>query len=163
MEPSVRFCRSGSSSARRREMVTHNAFWRSLSVDGRQSSSMIRSDATTSSAWINSSKQDACEILDPYDVENGWFEILLPSLQLVVTDQIPDEYREAAQFTLERLHPRDDERVLRQRRSWMRLFEEGKLTLDGLREMARCWPVASSQRIVDQSSREVVRALLVDS
>lgn len=41
--------------------------------------------------WINGSKNkcNETEILDPFDVENGWFEILLPSLQLVVSDSLP--------------------------------------------------------------------------
>lgn len=89
------------------------------------------------SGWINSSKQKCVEILDPLRVQDGWFEVLLPSLQLVlVPEMVPEPLRELAQKTLTRLHLRDDERVLRQRRSWYRLFREGKLTLEGLRQMA---------------------------
>ncbi|MDP2197330.1 MAG: hypothetical protein Q8K01_01985 [Sulfurimicrobium sp.] len=88
------------------------------------------------SAWINSSKQKAVTVLDPLLVQNGWFEVLLPSLQLVVTDQVPNHLRALAEETLNRLHLRDDERVLRQRRRWYRLFREGKLDLNGLRENA---------------------------
>jgi len=90
-----------------------------------------------SSEWINKSKQNADdEVLDPYEVEDGWFEILLPSLQLVLTDAVPQEQRARAEHTLTRLHLRDDERVLRQRRAWYSLYQDGRLTLDGLREMA---------------------------
>ncbi len=90
-----------------------------------------------SSEWINKSKQNADEeVLDPFEVEDGWFEILLPSLQLVLTDAVPPEQRARAERTLARLHLRDDERVLRQRQAWYRLYQEGRLTLDGLREMA---------------------------
>lgn len=85
------------------------------------------------SAWVNSSKQDAENVLDPFEVEDGWFEILLPSLQLVLTDAVPIEHRGRAEFTLRRLHLRDDERVIRQRREWYRLYQEGHLTLAGLR------------------------------
>lgn len=88
------------------------------------------------SGWINSSKQAAGTILDPLDVQENWFEILLPSLQLVVTNRIPNELRAAAEETLERLHLRNDERVLRQRRRWYRQYLEGKLALEGLRENA---------------------------
>lgn len=88
------------------------------------------------SAWINSSKQKERAVLDPLTVQDGWFEVLLPSLQLVVTDQVPVHLRELAEKTLIRLHLRDDERVLRQRRRWYRLFDQGKLDLDGLRENA---------------------------
>jgi hypothetical protein len=41
-----------------------------------------------------------------------------------------------AEFVLKRLHLRDDERVIRQRRAWYGLYEEGKLNLDGLRDGA---------------------------
>ena len=89
------------------------------------------------SGWINQSKRTEDEkVLDPFEVQDGWFEILLPSLQLVMTDQTPPEERERAQYTLKRLHLRDDERVIRQRRAWYEMYEEGKLSLDGLEDVA---------------------------
>jgi hypothetical protein len=90
-----------------------------------------------SSEWINKSKQTADdEVLDPHKVEDGWFEILLPSLQLVLTDAVPAAQRARAARTLARLHLRDDERVLRQRQQWYELYREGELTLEGLRRKA---------------------------
>lgn len=88
--------------------------------------------------WINSSKQNlkAAEIFDPFEVEDGWFEIILPSLQLVGSDAVPEEHRNRAEFVLTRLHLRDDERVIRQRQAWYRMYQDHKLNLDGLREMA---------------------------
>jgi hypothetical protein len=89
------------------------------------------------SAWINSSKQTADErVLDPYEVGDDWFEILLPSLQLVITDRVPVEYRARAEYTLQRLHLRNDERVVRQRQEWYRMYRENEITLDGLRKKA---------------------------
>lgn len=88
------------------------------------------------SAWINSSKQKTEAVLDPLLVQDGWFEMLLPSMQLVVTDQVPAHMRGLAEATLTRLHLRDDERVVRQRRRWYRLYQQGKLDLAGLRENA---------------------------
>jgi len=89
------------------------------------------------SQWVNSSKQTADdEVLDPFEVADGWFEILLPSLQLVLTDRIPPEVRGRAAHTLKRLHLRDDERVIRPRREWYRMYMAGELTLEGLREKA---------------------------
>ncbi|WP_249677636.1 hypothetical protein [Pseudomonas abieticivorans] len=88
--------------------------------------------------WINSAKgnKKVADILDPFDMQPGWFEISLPSLQLVLTDRIPAKYRERAEKTLHTLPIHDDERLLRVRRQWLRLYEEGRLSLDGLREMA---------------------------
>ena len=85
-------------------------------------------------AWINSSKANtpaAC-LLDPFEVEDGWFELHLPSLQLRVSDTVPDQFRERAEYVLNRLHLSDDERVMRQRSEWFRMYQSGELTLDGL-------------------------------
>jgi len=88
--------------------------------------------------WVNSSKskKPSADILDPFDVGNGWFEILLPSMQLVLTDAIPPAFREKAEKTLAQLPIRDDERILRTRREWYRMYEDGELTLEGLRKKA---------------------------
>jgi hypothetical protein len=90
------------------------------------------------SAWINSSKQSlrSNQILDPFTIGEGWFEIILPSLQLVTTERVPADYRERAEHVLTRLRLRDDERVLRQRREWYRMYQEGELTLQGLAKKA---------------------------
>jgi hypothetical protein len=88
-------------------------------------------------AWINSAKQDLDgEVLDPFEVGEGWFEILLPSLQLVMTDSVPAPHRERAQRTIERLHLGHDERIIRQRQAWYRMYIEHKLTLEGLHDLA---------------------------
>ena len=90
------------------------------------------------SGWVNQSKsklRSGC-LLDPYDVGLGWFEVLLPSLQLRVSDEAPSEIRERAEFMIRKLHLRDDERAIRVRRSWLELYERGDLTLDGLRDRA---------------------------
>lgn len=89
------------------------------------------------SQWINASKQTADDgILDPFEVGEGWFVIELPSLVLRPTDAIPSALRARAAYTIERLHLRDDPRVLRQRLKWWRLYREGRIDLDGLREVA---------------------------
>lgn len=91
------------------------------------------------SGWINSSKQNlrAAQVLDPFDVQDGWFRVLLPSLQLVVDEAaVPAGLLDRARFVLTRLHLRDDERVLRQRREWYRMYQAGELTLGGLRKKA---------------------------
>lgn len=88
--------------------------------------------------WINSSKRHlrAERLIDPFEVADGTFEILLPSLQMQVSERVTGEAREKAQFVLDRLHLRDDERVVRQRREWYRMFQDGEVTLEGLRSKA---------------------------
>ena len=89
------------------------------------------------SGTLNASKRNADDkVLDPYEVGAGWFEVLLPSLQLVVTDAVPPGHRAKAEFTLERLKLRDGERVLRWRKSWYDMYLDGKMTLAGLRDVA---------------------------
>lgn len=86
---------------------------------------------------LNASKGNADDaLLDPHEVGAGWFEIILPSLQMCVTDAVPAAYRAKAEFTLKRLKLRDGERVIRWRRSWYRIYTDGQLTLDGLRTVA---------------------------
>lgn len=84
--------------------------------------------------WLNSSKQNkpVDDLVDPFEDCEGWFEIILPSLQMIVSDDIPHEFRVRAQNTLKTLPIRDDERAIQTRRSLMKMYEEGKLSLAGL-------------------------------
>lgn len=100
------------------------------------------------SGWINSSKGTQDEkVLDPFQVRDGWFEILLPSLQLVLTDAVPQEELYRARFTLERLHLQDDERIIRQRQQWYQTYRDGKLSLEGLANFAPLIARAVSEQL----------------
>jgi hypothetical protein len=89
------------------------------------------------SSTLNSSKQTADDlILDPFEVEQGWFEILLPSLQMRVTDAVPQAYRARAHYTLKRLNLRDGERIIRWRESWYKPYREKEISLEFLRRVA---------------------------
>lgn len=103
-------------------------------------------------AWINSAKK-AGEVLDPYEVGEGWFEVLLPSLQLVATDKVPPERREFVERTLKHLPIAHDERVLKQRRCWYKLYTERKLSLAGLREVAPLIAAAEEKRLLVAAAR----------
>lgn len=109
-----------------------------VSVDEDRSRSYDWTNYRFCAGWLNSSKQSllSTQILDPFEVQNDWFEVLLPSLQLVLTPQVPNECRERAQFVLRRLHLDHDERILRQRREWLRMYEDGELNLAGLEKKA---------------------------
>ena len=89
------------------------------------------------SAPLNSSKRAADDsVLDPYEIGAGWFEIILPSLQMRLTNTVPPALRAKAQYTLERLKLRDGERIVRWRQSWYQMYTDGQLNLDGLRAVA---------------------------
>ena len=90
-----------------------------------------------SSAVLNAMKKNADDsILDPYEVEEGWFEILLPSLIMRATDTIPVQLRSKAEYTLNRLQLRQGERILRWRQSWYELYLSGEIELSALRKFA---------------------------
>lgn len=86
---------------------------------------------------LNASKRTADDaVLDPYVVQRGWFEIILPSLQMRVTDKVPAAHKAAAAFTLKRLKLGDGEKIIRWRRHYYARFQAGQLDLDGLRVFA---------------------------
>jgi hypothetical protein len=49
---------------------------------------------------------------------------------------MPVALRERATRMLDRMHLGHDERVVRQRREWYRMYQAGELTLDGLTKNA---------------------------
>ncbi len=85
---------------------------------------------------ILNQKKGKHKILDPFEVGDDWFEVLLPSLQLVITSNVPRRKRKLTEFTLEKLGLRDSEVVVRYRREWFKLYQDHKLTLNGLRQVA---------------------------
>lgn len=95
------------------------------------------------SSTMNSIKRNADDaVLDPHEVGEGWFEIILPSLQMRITANVPPEYRARAEATLARLKLCDDERLIQWRLSWYEMYEAGELTLDGLERVAPLIAVA---------------------
>jgi len=43
------------------------------------------------------------QVVDPCEVQEGWFEVLLPSFELVATGRVPDGLRAKARTTIEKL------------------------------------------------------------
>lgn len=88
--------------------------------------------------WLNSSKQNepAENLLDPFHVGAGWFEVILPSLQLRVSEACPAEVRARAAYTIRRLRLDHDERSVRTRRAWLAQYEAERIDLDGLERFA---------------------------
>ena len=72
----------------------------------------------------NKKRNEDDQVLDPLVVQEGWFAVSLPGLQLCVTECCPAEFRKRALFTIKRLGLEQDERVLRQRRHWLAEYEE---------------------------------------
>lgn len=80
--------------------------------------------------WVNSSKGTLDDqVLDPFEVGQGWFELLLPSLQVVMTDRVPPRFRSKATVVLDRLRIGHGEQVIRMRQAWLTKYREGKASL----------------------------------
>lgn len=97
--------------------------------------------------WLNSSKKNHQDVLDPYQVGPGWFEIQLPSLQLLTTNHIPVAFQGIVARMMKHFPIVHDERIIRQRRIWYKLYEQEKLTLDGLRDVAPLIAAAEEKRL----------------
>ncbi|MBN9681796.1 MULTISPECIES: hypothetical protein [unclassified Corallococcus] len=127
-----------------------------------------------SAGWLNSRKQAlvSARLLDPFEVEDGWFALLLPSLQLQVTERCPPRLRERAAETLRLLGLDHDERVVRYRRQWLEEYEQRRVTLDYLEDKAplvaravrdwesregRQWSAGSNQVKLTRKSRSGTR------
>lgn len=104
---------------------------------------------------INSRKQGRLEseLLDPFEVRDEWFEILLPSLQLVVTDHCPPELRTRANTMLDKLGLGHSEWIIEIRQSWFELWENG-LSLDRLEHRAPLLARAIRKREALRASQE---------
>ena len=85
---------------------------------------------------VNSRKGDRV-VLDPFEVQPGWFVVALPSLLLRTTDAIPAERRELADRTIRRLGLNRDP-VLGLRTEYMFDYRAGEFSLEHLR---RCAPL----------------------
>jgi hypothetical protein len=110
------------------------------------------------SQFLNASKKTADdEVLDPHLVGDGWFEILLPSLQLCATDKVPARYRAKADQTLRRLKLQDGEKVIRWRRRFYELYQRGRIDLEGLRELAPLIAAAVERQAAARKPRKKIR------
>jgi hypothetical protein len=75
---------------------------------------------------LNSKKGRRPAVLDPFAVQPGWFEIVLPQLHLRMTERVPDSYREIAHTTLEFLGLTNGPKLMRLRRKYMQQYRDGK-------------------------------------
>ena len=86
---------------------------------------------------VNSLKQASKEVLDPCEVEEGWFEVSLPDFQLLMTDRLPATHRGRAETTLKALQLRQGHRARWTRWDWYRRYwNNGQPDLVGLRRDA---------------------------
>lgn len=76
------------------------------------------------------------QLLDPFEVEDDWFEVDIPSLVLRITGRVPAHLVSKAKFTIERLDLQQGRKAVNLRREWYALHRSGNLTLAGLHQNA---------------------------
>lgn len=86
---------------------------------------------------LNSKKRTRDDqVLDPFEVQDDWFEVEIPSFVLRLTGQIPAELRDKAMFTVDHLDLQQGRKAVALRWEWYEQYRSGKLTLAGLHQNA---------------------------
>jgi hypothetical protein len=86
---------------------------------------------------VNSSKKNADDsVFDPWDIEFEWFDILLPSMIMVVSPAAPEPIREKLKFTLERLPIGDTDEVIDCRAEYYQGYKDGDMPLEWIKKKA---------------------------
>lgn len=94
---------------------------------------------------INSSKGILDDqVLDPFEIEEGWFEITIPGFLIKTTNLIPNHLREKANFTIDRLRL-NGEKCIQYRYEWFHLYNTGELSFPGLCRMAPLVAIAAAK------------------
>jgi hypothetical protein len=100
---------------------------------------------------INSRKKHN-EVLDPHDVGEGWFEILIPSMLLVKTDSVPADYQRIVGQTIKILRLSNDPVLIKLRRRWYDLYKQDGLPFEVLRKVAPLIAAAVEKEAASKSS-----------
>jgi len=75
---------------------------------------------------VNSSKRNQDDnVLDPFDIKPGWFEVQLPSMLLRRTSSVPPAFQAKADFTIKKLRLVSGHKVRRNRRGWYEDYKNG--------------------------------------
>lgn len=106
-----------------------------------------------SSVWNNIKRRKDDRVLDPFEVQAGWFEISLPDLQLGLSSSVPAHMITKAKFTLTKMKLRDDERIIRWRKAWYDRYQAGTIGLEALRSFAPLIAEAVDRRIAAGAPR----------
>ena len=86
---------------------------------------------------VNSSKGNHDDaVLDPFEIQAGWFEVILPSMQLIATAQVPPQLQAKADFTIKQLKLANGPKIRKIRKRYYEDFKANKLTPAGLADYA---------------------------
>ena len=85
---------------------------------------------------LNGCKGDREDLLDPFDVKDGWFEIQFPSLLVRPGPTAPRHRLQQIRDTIDALRLNDDDKCLKDRLQYLRAYCIGRTTLEHLEERA---------------------------
>jgi hypothetical protein len=84
---------------------------------------------------MNSRKNDYRDVLDPFEIEDGWFRMELVGYQVIPAPDLPPEIRQRAEATIDRLKLNDYE-CLQLREEYAEAFASGDISFNHLRRRA---------------------------
>jgi hypothetical protein len=82
---------------------------------------------------MNSRKNDLEDVLDPFEVQDGWFALELSTLQVIPGEGLPANLRQRVQETIDRLDLNDDE-FIQARMAHYDVFQRGEVKFSHLRK-----------------------------
>ena len=97
---------------------------------------------------INSRKRDFTDILDPFEIEDGWFYLELVSGHIFPNPQLPDSLQQKIQATIDRLKL-DSSANNEMRAKHYQFYCEGKITKEYLKDFSPfVWKEADRQGLL---------------
>lgn len=84
---------------------------------------------------MNGRKGDYEDVLDPFTLQNGWFQIHFPSLQLIASQHLMPQEIQKVKQTIKRLKL-NDATCIKGRMNWLRPYLLGQYDLAFLEEKA---------------------------
>lgn len=115
--------------------VDHSTSWKTCKDNGTPELAYEWDNFRFVDGALNSRKKTWDDgLLDPFEVEEGWFEVELPTLFLRAA-RVPPERQEAARLTLERLELDQGPRALELRWEWFEDYRRG-MPIEQLHEKA---------------------------
>ncbi len=78
-----------------------------------------------SSGRINGIKREF-DVLDPFEIKDGWFAIDFDTLKVKAGDDAPDHMRQAVESSIERLKLNDLNTTIKDRQHWLNLYIKKK-------------------------------------
>ena len=85
---------------------------------------------------MNARKRDFQDVLDPFNIQDGWFILNFPSLLIKPNPELEESIKIKVKNTIKRLKLNDDDDCVRHRQDWLMRYCEQKITFEFLKETA---------------------------